>query len=485
MTKKFYYLELVEIESLKNDVFILYDNNSLISLKISLKDKITRNDISTSLRSALKNDKVQKEDATFFIDSKKFQIKKAEESTITSLQREGFHLEDKENFFFLNQGEKLNFDNINQIITEFESTQDGNEKEAKRSIVLDLIKNELRPHIDKFIEKKEEDSLKNNRKEEKIQEDQLIIQENIENQLFSKYSDLIQIKIVELNEKNFLSDDELSNFKNDYETIFRLFKQRLDIDQEVGLADEIEVDKNLRISEAMITFEGSMKGIEKRINSIINKRKKKAILAAEVKEEIDQQLYEMFFINANLHNEKERIYTTLRLKITYTLLYYLGTSATELMFFTEKDIHHLIETREVIIIDAKSNKSNQLFISQQGRETLEKIMPEIKRFFSAHHFLGSITTKTQRERKTMSFRFFTALVNEDIKKTLEIINPMNSLRLTTHSFRIGFITKLLKNNDPDIVEEITKHKAINKGLKYQLDLTDILNILDEAFNQTN
>ena len=103
---------------------------------------------------------------------------------------------------------------------------------------------------------------------------------------------------------------------------------------------------------------------------------------------------------------------------------------------------------------------------------IRKYQEEIDILFIHERFqyLGSSSTFKNRD-KLMSIKKFTELVNEDIKTTLHTCGIQQNIR--SHSFRIGFITKLLKATTLQNVSRMVGHKSVNSTMLYnRFDLSD-------------
>ena len=98
-----------------------------------------------------------------------------------------------------------------------------------------------------------------------------------------------------------------------------------------------------------------------------------------------------------------------------------------------------------------------------GCEEVEKLVPDIESFFKeqGYKFLGE---SYRKPGEVMHEKAWISYINKEIKKAKE--NVKNGDLLSSHSFRVGFVTRHLKHADSHLVAKFVGHKNIATTFKY-------------------
>ena len=120
-------------------------------------------------------------------------------------------------------------------------------------------------------------------------------------------------------------------------------------------------------------------------------------------------------------------------------------------------------------------------LAETGKKKLNELSPEIDLVFDQYEFEflgGSKPFSSQTYTQNTFIRF----INEDMAETCKRYNILENF--TSHSFRVGFITKLLKTVPVQKVSAIIGHQNIESTMSYQryvINKEEIQDILKKSF----
>jgi len=172
----------------------------------------------------------------------------------------------------------------------------------------------------------------------------------------------------------------------------------------------------------------------------------------KIKNNVTHKEYTLLIENIKGSNLREQ--TKRNLLFTYVLLYYTGTRLNEIQDLYVKDVISLLND-DLIIYTKKTHTERKLFISEQGKNDIKKILgiyldnPQDKVIQKLGHTESSIHPIS-----------YINLVNKHMKKVL-------GDRFTSHSFRQGLLTEMgAKSVNPKIIQHFIGHKSIKTTLNY-------------------
>ena len=104
-----------------------------------------------------------------------------------------------------------------------------------------------------------------------------------------------------------------------------------------------------------------------------------------------------------------------------------------------------------------------------GQEEMKKLTPEIEFFFieQKYKFLGESYKKPGEVMHEKAWIYY---INKEIKKAKETLHISDVL--SSHSFRVGFVTRHLKHADSHLMAKFVGHKNIATTLKYNRYVVD-------------
>ena len=149
----------------------------------------------------------------------------------------------------------------------------------------------------------------------------------------------------------------------------------------------------------------------------------------------------------------------IKLKLIYFLLYYTGLRINETHGISLQHFEEFKKTGECQIYLPKTNQYIYKKLAEEGKVLLKELSTEIEDHFKFYEYLGSSTYR----KKLYQSASYISFVNRDLKKICEI----NQLEIiSSHSFRIGLITSLLKDF---LIQDVAKemgHKSIESTIRY-------------------
>lgn len=156
-------------------------------------------------------------------------------------------------------------------------------------------------------------------------------------------------------------------------------------------------------------------------------------------------------------NEKRNI-------LSIVLLYVTGCRINELRNFNFFTLSKFIETGTTIIHSYKSSTTRRIDISSSEQLLLKNYKELINDIYnkldSKDHFL-----RTSRGKEISNHNAY-ILLNRVLKK----FGDKHGLSILSHSFRIGYITELLKTHNVQVAKSMIGHKQIDTTLRYDRNM---------------
>ncbi len=164
-----------------------------------------------------------------------------------------------------------------------------------------------------------------------------------------------------------------------------------------------------------------------------------------------------------------------RFQLASLLLFYTGMRVNEVAYFTLTIIKQLMEVGETEIFQTKTSAIRKIRISSFGITALQKLKPETLSVFKDNDDLVYPPIKTAIKHKWIEF----------FNKKLAPYQEKYKLKLTSHSFRIHFITQTLRHSRVEFVQQIVGHQDSRSTLRYdrnKISKKKQIEVLDLAFN---
>lgn len=169
-----------------------------------------------------------------------------------------------------------------------------------------------------------------------------------------------------------------------------------------------------------------------------------------------------------------------RTRVAFTLLRFLGLRINEVATITLEQINHGLEHGTFQLVQPNTGKRRVLVLTPAARAQLHTLRPDLLEAFEGvpGKPLGSRTGSTELMRK-----------DEWIQTRNEALRPAAkqfNLKITTHSFRANYITRLLTQAPIQDVKAIVGHNDIKTTDRYHRYLSDAKRestLIDNALDQ--
>lgn len=173
-------------------------------------------------------------------------------------------------------------------------------------------------------------------------------------------------------------------------------------------------------------------------------------------------------------------YVWSRARIAITLLRFLGLRASDAASLTLKEIESGLRYGSFQVLQPKTGQYRVVVLTQSTKQMLEKLDLDIKTVFGQQYNkpLASADNSTKQIGKDQWIRS----INRFMQPAISEFN----LNLTSHSFRINYITKLLRTVPLQNVKTIIGHKDIRTTERYDRFVVDpkaVSQLVETALNE--
>jgi integrase len=284
--------------------------------------------------------------------------------------------------------------------------------------------------------------------------------------------EIIQLNVIERGDLVQLpSLLEFYNFlKNQYVSLEENIGKRLD-------ENKVELLSNLN------NLELSVNEIEKVLKENFEKKQSKQGKKKELRLPIPYNHFKLIYHNAGLSFVRQPVLRQSQLRVIYCLLYFLGLRLGELKCLTIEDLEEGLKTGELNLVLSKTNTPIIRVLPTQGLNLLQSLKKEIDFIFKdcGLKYLGSLKANNEEIPDKSNF---VAFINDDL---YYISTHIGIPVYTSHSFRVTYITNLLKTQPVHNVSKIVGHKDWNSTLlynRYMVNSTEIKDILNNSFEKS-
>jgi transposase InsO family protein/site-specific recombinase XerD len=235
---------------------------------------------------------------------------------------------------------------------------------------------------------------------------------------------------------------------------------------EVDRLVKIESKKLATLSQAQfsVLFD-KLEEIQEDFEQSLNKKKMKSRKVQKVPLR-DPILFETFLLILKTPAKFKQISEEIswaQFKIAMVLAYISGCRINEIATFTFEDFINVKNTKILTLLQTKQNEIRQVAVGDNGRSLLDLIEYEVIFLFKEQGFVFlSSTNRNKNER--MSVSSWIRAFNKHLKRLKTEYNI--DLCISSHSFRIAFVTRLLSKHDISIVNKIIGHKTLSTTQKY-------------------
>ena len=165
-------------------------------------------------------------------------------------------------------------------------------------------------------------------------------------------------------------------------------------------------------------------------------------------------------------------YLNVRLRLTLCLLAVTGIRINELLNIKVSDLITLIQQDWIAIHRSKRGPSNhKAFLTKEGKKIIQDRKKDFKLIFLMKELDAYLFTSKSNHFKKLRREAITRHVN----KVMRLVSKQlpGQPNVTSHSFRIGYITQLWKDSkDIEFVKQTIGHRNLNTTSTYVTQLSD-------------
>jgi len=235
------------------------------------------------------------------------------------------------------------------------------------------------------------------------------------------------------------------------------------------------------VEEAIQPIEESLEELHYKIDKLLPKNKKERETQL-LRDPINANLFPIFMGNAGNSYTYQKDLKRAQLRISYTVLYYVGLRINEIRQLTEKKLLDAIAASQFSVIHHKTRQPYIHVLSKTGVKALKNLKTEFTIVFQRYKYEFLFGKKKPIHEKTLI-----QVMNRDLKHTCEVCNlPYN---IKSHSFRVNVISNLLKITTVQNTADIVGHRDIRSTMayrRYALSKEEINDLLEKiTYKETN
>ena len=252
----------------------------------------------------------------------------------------------------------------------------------------------------------------------------------------------------------------------------------------VGLAIQ-NAELNAELKEQNKALEDQLNQLQEQLRIVteeLQERKERERLMQEKKEKwknrrrlpkrepITIELYDSL-IQSSQKFKYSNLYQSARLRLALALLLVTGIRISELLPLKMKQVESLFINHWIAIDRAKRGPANhKAFLTKEGSRIMKERRSDFE-FLQLFKDSDSYIFTAENSKKPLAREAFTNLINKFIKDCSRRMdrNP----NLSSHSFRVGFITQLWRDtNDIEFVRQAIGHAKIDTTSQYVENLSE-------------
>ena len=185
---------------------------------------------------------------------------------------------------------------------------------------------------------------------------------------------------------------------------------------------------------------------------------------------ITAELYDSL-IQSSQNFKYSNLYQSARLRLALALLFVTGIRISELLPLKMKEVESLFSNHWISIDRAKRGPANhKAFLTKEGSRIMQERRSDFE-FMQLFKDGDSYIFTAENSKKPLSREAFTNLINKFIKDCARKMD--DNPNLSSHSFRVGFITELWRDtNDIEFVRQAIGHAKIGTTSQYVENLSE-------------
>ena len=190
------------------------------------------------------------------------------------------------------------------------------------------------------------------------------------------------------------------------------------------------------------------------------------------REPITAEIYDSL-IQSSQKLKYSNLYQSARLRLALALLLVTGIRISELLPLKMNQVESLF-TKDWISIDrAKRGPANhKAFLTKEGSRIMKERRSDFE-FLQLFKDSDSYIFTAENSKKPLAREAFTNLINKFMKDCARKMDQNPYIYISSHSFRVGFITQLWRDtNDIEFVRQAIGHAKIDTTSQYVENLSE-------------
>ena len=165
-----------------------------------------------------------------------------------------------------------------------------------------------------------------------------------------------------------------------------------------------------------------------------------------------------------------------RFKVTVAILFFTGLRISEVAAVSEEMLLEIVENGSMTFYQPKVNKYRTIRFTSHGVNTIKQVFNKNKKIIFNYNKVLFPLSESNRN----NIEKFTTVIN----KLLKTFNNNPKKKITSHSFRVGFVSTALQHTSAHKTQKLIGHADIRSTMKYsryELDPKEEESFLNQMF----
>jgi len=228
------------------------------------------------------------------------------------------------------------------------------------------------------------------------------------------------------------------------------------------------IERNPDITKQYVAeaLEIGLESVEEKLDEVNSKidmllpNKKADRNVQPLRDPLNADLFPLFMCHAGHSFDYQQNLKRAQFRIAYTILYYVGLRINEIRQLKQIDIDNAISAGQFNLVHYKNKQAHIHVLSAKAVQDLKKLQLEFSTVFGQYKYNYLFGKEKPISKETLIRN-----INKDLKNTSEICHlPYN---IKSHSFRVNFISNLLKITTLQNTADIIGHKDIKSTMSYK------------------
>lgn len=193
------------------------------------------------------------------------------------------------------------------------------------------------------------------------------------------------------------------------------------------------------------------------------KRKKNSSILLPLRDPILADTF-LQILNAPLFSKRsQEIVSYAQFKIAFLVLYLSGARVNEIRYLRKEDFDSLEQTKRLPIHQTKTHNARFAYLGPEALTLMKQVELELETIFSVYKlkFLGA---SLKDKENVMAHTSWIRSINRTLSKIKKDYGV--DLFITSHSLRIGYVTRMLSRMGIKEVSELVGHRSLQTTQRY-------------------